>query len=334
MIKLIFKLFAWKFLILLLLVVTFLISSCSLNLKTEKVEDIHKEIGGGIEIFFCPADDCGKIFENEVKKSQKSVHCALYDLKLKNVISALSQKSRDLDVRLVMDDSNVKDQIKGKGIVTDKGSKLMHNKFCIFDDKKIFTGSFNPTPNGNEKNNNNLVVVESKFLAYNFNDEFEELWNHKFSEGDKVRYPVIYFNGIKIENYFCPEDDCAIRVIEQIEKAKGSVYFMAFSFTHEDIADEIILKEGADVRGIFDKGQASNIYSQYGRLKSFGINVKKDSTKYKMHHKVFIIDNSTVITGSFNPTNNGNLKNDENILIIHDKGVAEKFLEEFDRLWT
>jgi phosphatidylserine/phosphatidylglycerophosphate/cardiolipin synthase-like enzyme len=51
-----------------------------------------------------------------------------------------------------------------------------------------------------------------------------------------------------------------------------------------------------------------------------------------MHHKVFIIDNNTIITGSFNPSKAANEKNDENILIINNKDIAKRFLEEFDYL--
>ncbi len=51
-----------------------------------------------------------------------------------------------------------------------------------------------------------------------------------------------------------------------------------------------------------------------------------------MHHKVLIIDEETVITGSFNPTKNGDEGNDENVLIIHDKEIAKKFLGEFNYL--
>ena len=52
-----------------------------------------------------------------------------------------------------------------------------------------------------------------------------------------------------------------------------------------------------------------------------------------MHHKVFIIDNETVITGSYNPTSGGDERNDENMLIIHDKSIADAFLREFGNLW-
>jgi phosphatidylserine/phosphatidylglycerophosphate/cardiolipin synthase-like enzyme len=48
-----------------------------------------------------------------------------------------------------------------------------------------------------------------------------------------------------------------------------------------------------------------------------------------MHHKVFIIDGNTVITGSANPTKNGLTRNDENILVIRSGKIAQQYLAEF-----
>ncbi len=48
-----------------------------------------------------------------------------------------------------------------------------------------------------------------------------------------------------------------------------------------------------------------------------------------MHHKTFIIDQETVITGSFNPTGGGDKRNDENVLIITDKNIAKEFMDEY-----
>ena len=95
----------------------------------------------------------------------------------------------------------------------------------------------------------------------------------------------------------------------------------------------MIKKDGLSIKGVVDSSQASNKFSQFERLRQFGINVKKDSNKYKLHHKVFIIDNETVATGSFNPTLSADTKNDENLLIIHDKKIADAFIKEFESLW-
>ena len=63
------------------------------------------------------------------------------------------------------------------------------------------------------------------------------------------------------------------------------------------------------------------------------LNVIQDKNPEFMHHKVFIVDD-IVVLGSYNPTSSGNSKNDENILIIYDKELADKFLGEFDYVWN
>jgi phosphatidylserine/phosphatidylglycerophosphate/cardiolipin synthase-like enzyme len=177
-------------------------------------------------------------------------------------------------------------------------------------------------------------VIESKYLAQNYEKEFQELWQGEFGKGSRTKNQVIQLNNITIENYFCPDDWCANKLIYALHNATNSIYFMTFSFTHDSIGEKIIEKfdEGIEVKGIFEKSQRSK-YSEFEKLNSTGINVKFDNNPYNMHHKVFIIDNRTVITGSFNPTKNGDTRNDENMLIIHNKKIAKEYLEEFDYVW-
>lgn len=328
--KLIFKFFCKSFVLLLLLLVTILAFGCKGSITGKLVLE---ESVKPVEAYFCPKDNCGKILENHIRNANASAHCAFYDINLVNIIDALSKKSKSADVKIVIDNANNNWQVKGSSVKFDDNKQLMHNKFCIIDKSIVITGSFNPTDNDNNYNNNNIFIIYSKILAENYEGEFEELWNGKFGGGGKVRYPKLSLNGIIIENYFCPDDECASKVAGLISNAKKSAYFMAFSFTNEEIADAIIRKGNLDVRGIFDSGQASSQYSQYKRMKEFGIDVIKDKNKRKMHHKVFIIDNETVVTGSFNPTSSGDARNDENIIIIHDAKIANLFLEEFENLW-
>lgn len=297
------------------------------------IKQVPYETNDEPRIYFCPRNDCGEVYSDIINSADYSVHCAFYDIDLYNIIGALANKSRKIEVMLVMDSSNYQEQIKGEGIRLDDDRQLMHNKFCVIDENIVITGSFNPTENDNYKNANNLVVVYSKSIAGNYEEEFKELWNKEFGSGDKVRNPEIYINNKQMENYFCPEDNCASHIIDLIKNAKRSIYFMTFAFTNENIANAIIKRNNLDIRGIFDSQQTSIQYSQFKRLKELGFNVKKDANKYKMHHKVFIIDNETIVTGSFNPTLSGDTRNDENMLIIHDKRIADAFLDEFDRLW-
>ena len=181
-------------------------------------------------------------------------------------------------------------------------------------------------------NNNNIVIIASRYIAENYEDEFNELWSGIYADGEKVKYEKINSGNLIIENYFCPEDNCREHVIRALNEAKHNIYFMTFSFTDEDIADAILFKN-LEIRGIFETLQAGSQYSQFQRMKDFGIDVKKDKNKKNMHHKVFIIDNETVITGSYNPTGSGNYRNDENLIIIRNKDIAKGFVEEFELLW-
>jgi phosphatidylserine/phosphatidylglycerophosphate/cardiolipin synthase-like enzyme len=316
-----------------LALLVFIIGCSSLEFTGDSVRDIiPTETSKEMEVYFCPGDDCASVLINLVNSSTKSVHCALFDVDLEGLIKVMGEKSRQIDVKLVVDNENY-GAIKGEGVKKDTSSQYSHNKFCVIDGEIVTTGSFNPTFNGAYKNNNNLLIIYSKYLALNYESEFKELWNGNFGEGGKVEYPLVYLNGNKVENYFCPDDSCADKIIKELRGAQNSVYFMTFSFTDEEIADAMLFNSDIDIKGLFEKTGSGSQYSQFGRLKGFGVDVETDTNPYSMHHKVFIIDNSTVITGSMNPTASGNLKNDENILVIHDPEIASKYVDEFFRLF-
>lgn len=274
-----------------------------------------------IQIYFCPKDNCKDILINAMQNAS-NIQCAFYDLDIPELQDLLKQKQ----ALLITDIEN-----KVSNSVTNKGYQLMHNKFCILDDKTLITGSTNPTIRGTTQNNNNLIIINSKELADNYKKEFSELYKGTFGSGEKTKNKKFEFINSSIENYFCPEDLCAQKIISHLNKAEKSIYFMTFSFTDYNIAQALINKKDIEIWGIFEKSKQSK-YTQFYNLQKNNITVNFDKNKATMHHKVFIIDNQTVILGSMNPTEAGNEKNDENILIIQNKNIANKFTEEFNSL--
>ncbi|MBI4143515.1 hypothetical protein HY487_01375 [Candidatus Woesearchaeota archaeon] len=301
---------------------------------TGKAVAVPQETTKSPEAYFCPETDCSKAFAEKINSANFSVHCGFYDINLKNIINSLARKSKTADVRLVIDSDNYDGQVKGEGVRMDDKKQLMHNKFCVIDKGIVLTGSFNPTDNDNNYNNNNILIVYSAWLAQNYEEEFEELWNGEFGSGRKVKNPVVQINGIQIENYFCPEDDCAAQIIHLIKNSKSSVKAAFFTFTSENIADELLKAQsrGINVKVLVESRQRNVINSQYKRLKDFGMGIELDNNKYTMHHKFIIIDDRIVATGSFNPTLSADTKNDENLLILHDEKIAGKFSGEFERI--
>jgi len=292
------------------------------------ISDSYISDTGSLEAHFCPGN-CENIFNNAIRSANISLDCALFELNFESTKDVIRKST--VEKRLVID-NNYKKKFQEEYVKYDTWG-LQHNKFCIIDGKTVTTGSMNPTVNGITKNNNNLIIIHSQLVADQFQDEFDEMWNGTFKKGNPVKNPEISLDNTLLKVYFCPEDRCADRVKEELKKAEREIYFMTFSFTHEEIGNILLLKhtDGITVKGVMEARQVTK-YSQFERLQFQGIDVVKDKNKQNMHHKVFIIDNRTVITGSFNPSNNGDKGNDENIVIIDDVGIAEKFLEEFNSI--
>lgn len=308
------------------------ITGAATGLPEPEVVEETIETNEVIQVTFCPTENCEETLVNFINEAQTTLHCAFYDIGLESVQEALRSQAEKIEVQVVTDD-HYYDKFPEDFVIQD-GYAYMHNKFCISDNQKVLTGSMNPTDNGANKNDNNLLIIKSESLANNFETEFQELWSGTFKKGDPNAL-TINLNDITIESYFCPDDDCATAVEEEIAEAENSIYFMTFSFTHEGIANNILLKytEGLGIKGVFESRMNSE-YSKFDVFDYQGIEVKKDGNSNSMHHKVFIIDEETVITGSMNPSNNGVDGNDETLLIIHSTDIANEFIHEFNRVWT
>jgi phosphatidylserine/phosphatidylglycerophosphate/cardiolipin synthase-like enzyme len=55
---------------------------------------------------------------------------------------------------------------------------------------------------------------------------------------------------------------------------------------------------------------------------------------FRIGAKFIVVDGETVELGSFNYTSAAEYKNAENVLVLHDPGVAQQYGEEWDRLWA
>lgn len=262
---------------------------------------------GKVDAYFCSRINCSELFINASEDAP--LLCAMYHP---------SKQIAGLAHTLVVDESH-----PWPGAVVESGAGLMHNKFCIFGNN-VWTGSWNPSQGMSIPNN--VVIIESPTIANAYIAEFEELHAGIF-HGGSSQPAQVFLNGSLVEVYFCPEDACKEQVIRTLKGAERSIHFMTFSFTDDDIGNLVKskAKQGISVKGIFDPRK--NKYSEYEKLKEY-------STVEKVHHKVFIIDEKIVITGSYNPSKNANERNDENLVIIHDGLVAAEFMNEFKRVTT
>jgi phosphatidylserine/phosphatidylglycerophosphate/cardiolipin synthase-like enzyme len=159
--------------------------------------------------------------------------------------------------------------------------------------------------------------------------------------GENVRaatpHPELTLDGVDVKNYFSPDDGVLNVIAPLLNSAQESIYFLAFSFTSNELGD--IVREKAEaglaVQGVMEEEQVkSNQGTEYDPFLQAGLNVRMDGNDGQMHHKVFIIDEKIVVLGSYNFSQSAEVRNDENILVIYNAAIAQEFIKEFQRVWN
>jgi len=133
--------------------------------------------------------------------------------------------------------------------------------------------------------------------------------------------------------HFSPKGGCGQTVVDAINGAKSQVLMQAYSFTFDPIVKALMdaHDRGVEVELIFDKSNEVDLRTDMPRCIEKGLKVLVDAEHAIAHNKVMIIDQKTVITGSFNFTRQAEDANAENLLVIrHDKVIVEKYLQYYE----
>jgi phospholipase D len=132
-----------------------------------------------------------------------------------------------------------------------------------------------------------------------------------------------------IELCFTPPSGCSEVIEREISKAISSIYVQAYGMTSPTIADALIKahERGVKVRVLLDKNNLKDKWSKRSVLVDAGVDVGIDKVPGIAHNKIIVIDEETVMTGSYNFTRAADIRNAENVIIINDKAVANEYLQ-------
>ena len=282
-----------------------------------------------------------------IDSARLSVDAAIYSLSLDSVRDALIRAyQRGVQVRVVMESDNMDrsdpQRLKDAGIpmLGDRREGLMHNKFLVIDRAEVWTGSMNLTDNGAYKDNNNFMRIHSSEVAEDYEAEFNEMFLDDQFGKDAVAAtpnPRVTLDGTPLDIYFSPDDHVQAALVDLLDNAQSSIYFLAYSFTADPLGETIRRRAaaGVTVAGVMEADQvASNIGSEYDTFRAAGLDVRRDGNSGLMHHKVMIIDGQIVVTGSYNFTASAETTNDENLIVIYDPAIAGQFMQEFRRVYA
>ena len=132
-----------------------------------------------------------------------------------------------------------------------------------------------------------------------------------------------------IQLCFTPAEKCTPVILQEISLAKDTIYVQAYGFSSPAITDALVAahKRGVKVNILLDKSNLKDSWSKMKELIDSGIEVTIDKLTGIAHNKVMIIDSQKTITGSFSFTRSADIRNAENVIIISDESVAEKYIQ-------
>ncbi|HKI53067.1 MAG TPA: phospholipase D-like domain-containing protein [Anaerolineales bacterium] len=282
-----------------------------------------------------------------IDAARLSVDVAAYSISLNSVRYALIRAhDRGVTVRIVMESNNMdRSDVQylleaGVPIIGDNRQGLMHDKFMVLDRSEVWLGSMNYTDSGTYDDNNNMIRIRSTKIAENYSVEFNEMFEDNLFGPDiraETPNPDVTVDGTRVETFFSPDDGVLTVLYNLLSEADESIYFLAFSFTSNELGEVVRDKAdaGLDIKGVMDKEQiASNTGTEFDPFRQAGLDVRIDGNDGQMHHKVFIVDGKIVVMGSYNFSKSAEEKNDENIVIIFNKDIAKFFIDEFERVYA
>ena len=243
--------------------------------------------------------------------------------------------------------------------IHDTGRHLMHNKFIVRDGADVWTGSGNFTNGGLHLQDNNFLTIHgSAAAAAAYANDFEALTKaghvKTHTSGASGKPASFNLGTAKVTLYFSTQviegETIEMAVIKALAGAK-KVRVIAMLVSDQGILQALHALKAVDIKGIVDphemkqvmkppKGQSkippflfwfANGDPRFVAAPSHAFS-KNDKNDF-MHNKVLIIDDKTVVTGSYNFSENAEL-NDENMLIMESPNVAAAYTAYFDALFA
>ena len=142
------------------------------------------------EVYFSLSDNPQREIIKNINRAQASINIAMYIFTDREIaLPLIKAHERGVKVRLYLDKDQVDYKYSQSRFLVQKGIKtrissnkyIMHNKFTIIDNRLLLTGSYNWTFSANNRNDENLMVIDDPELIEIFQNQFVNLWTNKYN---------------------------------------------------------------------------------------------------------------------------------------------------------
>lgn len=127
-----------------------------------------------LQVCFTPPKGCGAVIASKIREAKDTIYIQAYGMTHPEITNALiDAKERGVIVKVLLDRSNLKQgyskmkelQAAGIEVDIDNISGIAHNKVIVIDKHITVTGSFNFTANADNRNTENVLIIEDHNLA-------------------------------------------------------------------------------------------------------------------------------------------------------------------------
>ena len=142
------------------------------------------------EVYFSLSDNPQKIIIKNINQAQAFINIVMYVFTDREIAIPLAKaQERGVKVRVYLDQDQVDDQYSQSRFLVQKGIKvristnnyIMHHKFAVIDNRLLLTGSYNWTFSANNRNDENMMVIDDPEVIARYQNQFEKLWFEKYS---------------------------------------------------------------------------------------------------------------------------------------------------------
>ncbi len=137
-----------------------------------------------IEVYFSPNGGCADRIIELIDSAKNFIDVAMFSFTSRELAKSLVRAhDRGVKVRVLLDKHQATERFskgrylakRGILVVYDRMPGLMHNKFCVIDNRIVITGSYNWTASAEKKNQENLVIIHDSNIARIFEKRMEYL---------------------------------------------------------------------------------------------------------------------------------------------------------------
>ncbi|HZR19486.1 MAG TPA: phospholipase D-like domain-containing protein [Verrucomicrobiae bacterium] len=311
---------------------------------------------------------------NFIRGAKHSLDVAIYDLRNKDVLTALKDMSAKVQLHILYDAGKAGGQsttvdpkspataqaIGAAGLkafaqpVAEKSGHLMHDKFIVRDGSSVWSGSGNFTHGGLSLQDNNFFIIESAVAAASYSKVFGDLGSpgHSASHSAGVNSSPtkLKIGSVSLTIYFSTlikeTEGIEVEVQDRLKRAK-KVRIMAMLVSDPGILTSLMALKNRDIKGVLDphemkvvmrnKAGAPEFWFANGDPRFVAANshaFNGSGDKNDFMHNKVMIIDDEIVITGSYNFSENAEANDENLLVFESTQIAAAYNKYFDSLFT